>query len=184
MTDEEAVRRVRDGERGAYRVLVDRYAGVVFGVARRYSSEPAEVEDLAQEIFIKAYAGLEDFRGTAAFPTWLYRIAVNHCRDHLRTRRPTRSLDALLEKRPGAAHELSDGRPGPEVALEREDALRRLEEALEELSPDYAVPFLLKYRQGMTYEEMATEMDVTAGALKVRVHRARKELRRILGEEG
>lgn len=174
------MRRVRAGEREAYRVLVDRYAGLVFGLARRYCDGEAEVEDLAQDIFLRAYDGLAEFREDASFSSWLYAIAANRCRDHLRTRRRDPSLDELEERTDGAPSPALEDGSTPEEELEREERADRLRRALAELRPEYAVPFLLKYEQDLSYREMARLLDATAGALKVRVHRARAELRRLL----
>lgn len=180
MRDEEAVRRVLDGEREAFRILVDRYAPVVFAVARRYCEDPAEAEDLAQEVFIRAYAGLEGFRGEAKFSSWLYRIATNRCRDHLRQREAMERARGDPEVNLPGSEWAADRFIGPERELERKELARRLQWALGELSPDYAVPFLLKYEQGLSYREMARRLDVRAGTLKVRVHRARARLRELL----
>lgn len=181
MGDEEVVRRVRDGDGEAYRILVERYAPLVFGVVRRYCDEPAEAEDLAQEIFVRAYEGLDGFRGDASFGSWLYRIAVNRCRDQARDpRREERSLQALEGSGGGGLAAASGGVATPAQELERAERARRLRWALGELAPDYAVPFLLKYEQEMSYREMAGLLGSTEGALKVRVHRARMELRRLL----
>lgn len=193
MRDGDVVRRVRSGDREAYRELVDRHAPMVFALVRRYCADPAEAEDLAQEVFLRAYEGLEEFRGDSAFSSWLYRIAVNRCRDWAKSpRRDERSLDALTEAgaRPGRraaesgeAAELGlSTPPEPEQALEREERARRLRRAIGELTPEYAVPFLLKYEEELSYREIAERLDVTEGALKVRVHRARAQLRDLLGD--
>ena len=180
MKDGEVVRRVLAGERDEYRTLVERYAPLVFGVVQRYTSNAADVEDLAQEIFVRAYEGLDGFRADASFSTWLYRIAVNRCRDEVRARRPTASLEAMDGEGDTALEALSDPEPGPAERLERRESERRLRRAIERLSPEYSVPLLLRYERDLSYREMARMLDVTAGALKVRVHRARKELRKLL----
>lgn len=192
MRDGDVVRRVRSGDHEAYRELVDRHAPMVFALVRRYCADPAEAEDLAQEVFVRAYEGLDDFRGDSAFSSWLYRIAVNRCRDWAKSpRREERSLDALTEAgTPRVRSAESDG-PGalglstpaePDEALEREERARRLRRAIGELTPEYAVPFLLKYEEDLSYREIAERLDVTEGALKVRVHRARARLRELLGD--
>lgn len=181
MGDDGLVRRVREGERDAYRLLVDRYAPMVFGLVRRYCDDPAESEDLAQEVFIRAYEALEGFRGEASFSSWLYRIALNRCRDYAKSpKRDRESIEALEESTGRRPESLSADVPTPEDELERMERARRLRWALGELSPDYAVPFLLKYEQELSYKEMARMLDATAGALKVRVHRARTQLRGLL----
>ncbi|MGH7539832.1 MAG: RNA polymerase sigma factor, partial [Gemmatimonadota bacterium] len=178
MGDAGVVRLVLDGDRDRFRVLVDRYAPMVFSVVRRWAREPAEAEDLAQEIFVRAYEGLKEFRGEASFSSWLYRIAVNRCRDHVKSAWHGReSLEALQEA--GGHGKVSPGRvpaialggaETPETELERTERAARVRWALDQLAPDHAVAFLLKYEQELTYEEMAGMLDSTAGALKVRVH--------------
>jgi RNA polymerase sigma-70 factor (ECF subfamily) len=181
MRDEAIVRRVCDGEGEAFRELVDRYAPLVFAIARRYSDDADEVEDLAQDVFVSAYSGLGGFRGEASFSSWLYRIAVNRCRDQIKSAwGGRRSLDeadlnSALEVR------ASSGRPvTPEEELERRERASRLRWALGELVPEYAVPLLLKYEQDLSYEEIARRLGSTVGALKVRVHRAKNALRELL----
>lgn len=183
MRDEAVVECVRAGDRDAYRTLVERYTAMVFGIAGRYGRDEAETEDLAQDIFIQAYLGLSGFRGDASFSSWLYRIAVNRCRDHVKSARIAReeSLGGP-DSNDGRRLESMSSERTPETELERRASAARLRAALEALDPSYAVPFLLKYDQGLSYEEMAERLDATAGALKVRVHRARKALRDLLGE--
>ncbi len=186
MKEEEALRRVRDGDRGAYRVLVDRYAPVVFSVVRRYCDDPAEAEDLAQDVFVRAWEGLDGFRGEAAFSTWLYRIAVNRCRDHVSGPRPeTWSLDAERGEEGRPAADVEPGAalvPTPEDEWERAALRERLREALAELPPESATAFLLRYGEEMSYAEISEVLEATPGALRVRVHRARETLRGLLEE--
>ncbi|HUP00978.1 MAG TPA: RNA polymerase sigma factor [Gemmatimonadota bacterium] len=176
-SDEEIVRRVVGGERDAYRILVDRYGPMVFSVVRRFCTDPTETEDLAQEIFVKTYQGLQRYRGQARFSSWLYAIAQNHGRDHVKRSRPVGEISHAEET---ATEPPAQGSLTPHEALERAEQVRHLRSALDQLAPDYAVPFLLKYEADLSYEEMAHMLDTTAGALKVRVHRARAKLRALL----
>lgn len=185
MRDEAVVGRVLGGDRDAYAMLVDRYTAMVFGVAGRYARDEAETEDLAQDIFIRAYRGLSGFRSDASFSSWLYRIAVNRCRDHAKSARSSRE-ERMAHPALEAAASLRDpsgaGRT-PEAEFERRALGARLRAALEELDPAHAVPFLMRYEERLSYREMAGRLGATEGSLKVRVHRARKTLRDLLGEE-
>lgn len=180
LSDTELARRVRAGDRSAYRRLVDRHAPMVFRLTRRFAKEPADAEDLAQDIFVKAYRAIDRFTDHTDFSAWLYTIGVNHCRDYAKNVR--RQVDPLsrvesAERRPEMREAAQQ-----ELSMERSERAEQLRSALDQLSPDYATAFLMKYEEGLQYRDMADRLDATVGALKVRVHRARKELQEILGE--
>ena len=172
-------RRVQNGDREAFRVLIERYDGMVFDLAHQYADTPADAEDLAQDVFARAYRRIGDLEHPARFSSWLYGIALNRCRDYAKNVRRDTYAFSRTEDQEDADALPTDARAQDEalVAEERGD---RLWAALEELSSTYATPFLLKYRDGMTYKAMSKRMDVSVSALKVRVHRARKKLRNLL----
>lgn len=179
-TDAAYVRRVQAGDRTAFRVLLERYERMVFSITNRFGETPADAEDLAQDVFVKAYRQIDRLRKPERFSSWLYGIALNHCRDYAKNvRRQTHAFSATEH----TDWEVPDGERRQDAALEADEAGRQLWQALDQLSSTYAVPFLLKYRDGMTYQAMADRMDLSVSALKVRVHRARKKLRQLLEEE-
>jgi RNA polymerase sigma-70 factor, ECF subfamily len=137
-------------------------------------SNPSEAEDAAQDAFLKAYLSLNDFRGEAAFSTWLYRIAFRHCQDLLRkrTRRKTDSWDDLLDKH-GAALEGALSSPGQAASAENADLVRRLLSAMPE---DYAAVLTLREMQGLSYQEMTEVLDCSLDSVKARLRRARQWL--------
>lgn len=151
---------------------------MVFQLVRRFSTNAQDTEDLAQEIFVKAYRALGGFKGQAKFSTWLYAIAFNHCRDHAKKlQRAARHHHESWE----AKHErlvASDANPHQTLELVEGEVL--LQKAICQLAPQYALPLLLRYHQGLPYRDIAELLDTTEGALKVRVHRARAELRKLL----
>jgi len=172
-------RRVQDGDRDAFRVLVERYEGMVFDLTHQYADSPADAEDLAQDVFARAYRRIGDLEKPDRFSSWLYGIALNRCRDYAKNvRRETYAFSRTEEQ--DDADALPTGAPAQDEALVAEERGDQLWAALEELSATYATPFLLKYRDGMTYKAMSKRMDVSVSALKVRVHRARKKLRTLL----
>lgn len=173
------VRRVQDGDRAAFRVLLDRYERMVFSITNRFGDTPADAEDLAQDIFMKAYRQLDRLRKPEQFASWLYGIALNHCRDYAKNVRRDTHAFSMTER---TDWEVPAGHPRQDAALEEDEISQQLWRALDQLSSTYATPFLLKYRDGMTYKAMADRMDLSVSALKVRVHRARKKLRTLLEE--
>jgi RNA polymerase sigma-70 factor (ECF subfamily) len=170
---------VQTGNREAFRVLVERYERMVFDLAYQYADSPEDAEDLAQDIFVRAYHRIEDLRNPDRFSSWLYGIALNCCRDYAKNvRRETYAFSRTENQ--DDADALPDERPAQDEALIVEERSEQLWEALEELSSTYATPFLLKYRDGLTYKAMSKRLDVSVSALKVRVHRARKKLQTLL----
>ncbi len=176
-SDAAYVRRVQAGDRAAFRTLVERYERMVFSITHRFAETPADAEDMAQDIFVKAYRRIDRLRRPERFASWLYGIALNHGRDYAKN---VRRLTYAFSATERADWEVEDERRGQDAALEAEEDGRRLWDALDRLSPAYATPFLMKYRDGMTYQAMADRLGVSVSALKVRVHRARKQLRELL----
>lgn len=181
VSDGTYVQKVRDGDASAFRPLLERYEGMVYDLTHRYAGDAEDAADLAQEVFMRAYNRIDDLRNPDRFASWLYGIALNRCRDYAKNvRRQTFPFS-----RTEAADQ--DATPSPletqHQRLEREERGDVLWKALDTLTPTYSVPFLMKYRDGMTYKAMSKRLDVSVSALKVRVHRARKKLRAVLDEE-
>jgi len=172
-------RRVQDGDRAAFRTLVERYEGMVFDLTHQYADGPEDAEDLAQDVFARAYRRIDDLRNPDRFSSWLYGIALNRCRDYVKNVRRDTYAFSHTDDHEGADVLPTNGRAQDDelMAEERGDHLWN---ALDELSATYATPFLLKYRDGLTYKAMSKRMNVSVSALKVRVHRARKKLRNLL----
>jgi RNA polymerase sigma-70 factor (ECF subfamily) len=179
-SDSAYVRRVQDGDRDAFRVLIERYEGMVFDLTHQYSDSNEDAEDLAQDVFLRAYRRIGDLRNPDRFSSWLYGIALNRCRDYAKNVR--RETYAFSRTEREDADLLDDDTSRQDLKVMREERGSQLWAALEELKPTYATPFLMKYRDGLTYQAMSERLDVSVGALKVRVHRARKKLRRLLEE--
>jgi RNA polymerase sigma-70 factor (ECF subfamily) len=173
-------RRVQEGteDREAFEVLVDRYEGMVFDLAHQYADASEDAEDLAQDIFLKAYRRIETLRDPESFASWLYGLALNQCRDYAKNvRRETYPFSRTGRE----DADISDtGTALQDEQLIADEHGEHVWAALDELSSTYALPFLLKYRDGLTYKAMSKRLDVSVSALKVRVHRARKKLRSLL----
>lgn len=178
-TDEiQLIDNILAGNSNRFREIVDRYAPVVFHVVRGFVNREDEVEELAQQIFVKTYEKLESFNRESKFSSWLYMIAKNHCRDYAKDIRRNNKRFSEMEShdlQSRMAHEVSADR---DIEHKEQNAL--LNRALARINPEYAEAFLMKYRDDMTYEAMASRLDATVSALKVRVHRARKELKEIM----
>ncbi len=171
-------RRTQSGSQDAFEVLVERYEGMVFDLTHQYADQSATAEDLAQDIFLTAYRRIEDLRDPDQFASWLYGIALNRCRDYAKNVRRDTYPFSHTDREDGTVTDAHTVTQDDQLAADEQGA--RLWNALDELSPTYATPFLLKYRNGLTYKAMSKRLDVSVSALKVRVHRARKKLRTLL----
>lgn len=172
---------ILDGSSNRYRVLVDRYSGLVFHVVRRFQKDEDEAKELSQQIFVKAYEKLNKFDQRSSFSTWLYQLAMNHCRDYAKNIR--RKNRRFSEMEPEFEDSIESTEFSPYKNIELKEWKNLMTEAIKKLSVDYSEPFLLKYRDGISYEVMSEQMGVSVSALKVRVHRARKELKERLDNE-
>jgi RNA polymerase sigma-70 factor, ECF subfamily len=179
-TDDELVRRVRGGETRLFAELVQRYQDPVYGMTLRFVRSARDAEDIAQEAFLRAYRGLDGFKGDAQFSTWLYRIAWNLCADWLRrNRKPGRATLAIDD-----ATGIADGRLGLEEELLAAEQRREVRQALDRLDEKYRSVLILLYYQRLTYDQIAGILDVPLKTVETRLYRARKLLKDLLQRAG
>ncbi|MEZ6064952.1 MAG: sigma-70 family RNA polymerase sigma factor [Planctomycetaceae bacterium] len=185
--DQTLIDRCLAGDSEAFGVLVDRYQDRLYGSLVPVLGSVHDALDVAQEAFVLAYQKLDTYRGESAFYSWLFRIAYNASVSwRRRDRMPRQSLDARRET---LGDEPTDNRPSnnPEHDLEICERQSMVQQALSELPPDYRAVLVLKEMDGLSYEEIATAMDVPIGTVRSRIHRARLELKeklnRVLSRE-
>lgn len=175
-SDDVLITMIQGGDTLAFRALVDRYRERIRNVVWSVLNDRALVDDIAQEIFIKAYEGLAQFRFDSSFYTWLYRIAINRCRDEIRRKKVRRifSLQALLDA--GDAEALR----GTTVQPSEPDLGPHVQRALQRLPERYRVPVVLRDMDGLAYEEIADVLQCELGTVKSRIARGRNQLRELL----
>ncbi len=171
--DGELVRRVREGERAAFNQLVLKYRSRVMGIAARMLGDRAEAEDLAQDVFVKAYHSLGDFHGEAQFATWLYRITANSCLNYRKKRQRERQFKTDLTD---LAPLGSNGASSPHAVLERRQLKEQLEKSIRALPEDQRIVLILRDLQGLSYENIAACLGIELGTVRSRLHRARMEV--------
>jgi RNA polymerase sigma-70 factor (ECF subfamily) len=176
--DRELVRRAQGEDQEAYEELVRRHQHRVFAVAGGILRRREDVEDIAQQVFVKAYFSLKRFDQRAAFSTWLYKITVNECWDLLRKKkvRPLVYESDLSEEQ--AKQLITSGEkenPGPDVS-ERIEARERVERLLEGLDERDRLMLILKEVEGFTIEEIAEILNLNGNTVKVRLFRARRRV--------
>ena len=182
MEDEALVRRCQEGDQEAFRTLVTRYHGRVFHLIHGLVGDRDDADDLAQEVFIKAFRALSRFERRAQFYTWLYRIAVNQCLDWLKTR--GRSVETPLGRLSLTRADTlaAKSSAGADSETHQHELGRALEKALTTLSPDYRAALTLREEEGLTYEEIAEVMGCSVGTVKSRLFRGRLLLQRALAD--
>lgn len=181
--DELLVARVQQGDKRAFDLLVLKYQYKVQAIISRFIKDSAEVHDVAQETFIKAYRALANFRGDSQFYTWLYRIAVNTSKNHLvsRSRRPPASdVDAEEADFYAGAEALRDNET-PESRMATDQLEAAIYEALERLPEDLRMAITLREMDGMSYEEIAEAMSCPIGTVRSRIFRAREAIDKHIG---
>lgn len=174
-SDGEVVARVLDGDRDAFRILVRRHEDMLFAHAVRMTGRGDVAADVVQASLVKAYTSLDRCRNPDGFGAWAFRIVANRSKDYLKNVR--RKDVGLTDVGPVA------GPMDPEDDLERAELRRRLDRALAQLPADQREAFVMKHEEGWSYEEMAELLELSVGALKMRVHRAREALKPLLEEE-
>ncbi|HTH94699.1 MAG TPA: RNA polymerase sigma factor RpoE [Rhodocyclaceae bacterium] len=177
--DQALVERVQNGDKQAFGLLVTKYQRKLVRLIGRLVRDPAEVEDVAQEAFVKAYRALPNFRGESAFYTWLYRIGVNTAKNWLATRgrRAPTSTDFDSEEAEGFEDaELLRDTDTPERVLMSKQIGETVNSAMDALPEDLRSAIMLREIEGLSYEEIAQIMDCPIGTVRSRIFRAREAI--------
>ncbi len=173
LSDDLLVTRIQGGDHAAFRHLMERHGERVRNLIYSIFNSPELIDDLAQEVFIKAYRALPGFRFDASVPTWLYRITVNHCRDELR-RRKLRRIFSLQRMMDAGDKEVTQKTM---VQPEEHDTRDVIQLGLQRLPEKYRLPVILKDMEGRSYDEIAEIMQCELGTVKSRLARGRGMLR-------
>jgi len=186
--DRQLVARAQRGDKRAFELLVEKYQRKLARLLSRFIRDPAEVEDVAQEAFIKAYRALPAFRGDSAFYTWLYRIGINTAKNYLMAmgRRAPTSTEVEADEAEGfeEGEQLRDINTPESVLLSKEIA-ETVNSTIEKLPEELRTAIQLREIEGMSYEDIARVMDCPIGTVRSRIFRAREaiaqQLRPLLG---
>lgn len=181
LSDQDLVEQIKAGTEASFEVLLKRYRDRVYRLVISFTKNPADAEEVLQDVFLAVYRKIGSFEQRSTFSTWLYRIAVNTALMKLRSRGPVQeSIDEYLPqftKDGRHAHMVVDFTQGPEKQLLRKEREQVLREAIDALPPDYKVVLVLKDLEGLSNEEVAEVVGASVLAVKARLHRARLVLR-------
>ncbi len=188
--DAELVARVQKGDKRAFDLLVLKYQRKIMRLLSRMLNNQAEVEDIAQETFIKAYRALPQFRGDSAFYTWLYRIAINTARNWLSSNQRKMLVSDTFETKEGETFSQSDNLidiDTPESRMVSREIAQTVNKAIEDLPEDLRTAIVLREIEGLSYEEIAQTMECPIGTVRSRIFRAREaiaaRLKPVLGQD-
>jgi RNA polymerase sigma-70 factor (ECF subfamily) len=173
--DERVIKDCQQGDREAFRLLFEAYKDRVFSLAvYSFQGDQTAAGDVTQQIFLKLMTSIGQFRGESQFTTWLHRLVVNTCIDEQRRRKRHLGFGDGAFLRP------TGERKPPERRYERKELADAVKAAISELKPKFQMPVLLKYMEGLSYEEIASVLGCSKGTVASRLNRGHKELARRL----
>ncbi len=176
--DQALIERVQKGDKRAFDLLVQKYQSRIQKLIARFVRNPADVQDVAQDTFIKAYRALDNFRGDSAFYTWLYRIAINTAKNHLvavSRKNPGYSVDVQEVEKFDPSQWLKEYAT-PEREMLASEIQMTVNNAMESLPPDLREAISLREMEGLSYEDIAQVMDCPIGTVRSRIFRAREAI--------
>ncbi len=180
--DRDLIRECLGGSRKAYRTLLVRYQDPVFNYCKRMIRDPGQAEDIAQEAFVRTLTRLDRYDERYTFSAWIFKIATNLCIDHLRkSKRIAYSLDQDIDGGDGSfRRDMPSKAPDPTAQVQASEQMQMLNEAIAELPEHYRAILLLRHQEDMSYDEIAQALDLPIGTVKIRIHRAREQIKRRL----
>lgn len=181
MDEKKLIGLIQSGDRQAFNELVEIYQTKVIHISYGMLSDYEDACDAAQEVFVKVYRSIGNFRGDSSLSTWIYRIAKNVCMDFLRKRKePSLSIDE--EKDDGPKLEIEDNSKSPEQIAEKNEISRMVWSAVEKLDDKSRMIITMFDFEGLSYDEISAALEVPVGTVKSRLNRAREKLKKLLSE--
>jgi RNA polymerase sigma-70 factor (ECF subfamily) len=177
MTEAEAIDRCREGDVQGLHVLFDLHRTKVYNLSWRMLGKPQDAEDAAQEIFIKVFDRIKNYRGESAFSTWLYRMTANHCLDILRRRKILTFIG--MDNAPEVYDRHEKDKPGNQMGFSPV-----IEKALNQLPEKQKRCLIMREMEDFSYEEIAQALGLSLGSVKSNIHRAKAFLKECLEKEG
>ena len=171
------IQQFKTGDLSIFEIFVKKYQDRIYNLCRYMLGNTQDAEDAAQDVFVKAFRKLKDFRPESSLYTWLYRIGVNTCIDHKSKFRPEPFNDKFLEE------DLPSAGPSPEGCYQSKEVGQAIQSALEQLPKHSRAVIVLKEIEGLSYEEIAEVLKTSVGTIKSRLSRTREDLRRVLREK-
>ncbi|WZL74667.1 sigma-70 family RNA polymerase sigma factor [Clostridiaceae bacterium 35-E11] len=186
VVEKSLIEKSKQGDIESFEILIKDQQKLVFNIAYRMLGNVEDAKDAAQETFIKAYKSLHNFKGTASFSTWLYRIATNTCFDALRKRKAQchYSYDKPIETEEGQiVRNIPDTHDLPEEIVEKREFKKNMQNAIHTLPEHHRMVIILRDVKGFSYEQISEILDCSQGTVKSRISRARNALKHVLEKD-
>lgn len=185
VNDEELVKRVKNGDVDAFEEIIAKYEKKVFSLIFNVTKNENEIEDLAQEVFIKIYKNIDKFQGKSSLYTWVYRITTNVCLDHIKKRKEIIYIDEKIQFEDGEMDmQLSTNEKLQDELYEEKELKEKLQNSINKLSENQRIMIILRDIQGLSYEEISKILNMKLGTVKSQINRARLKLKEILEKDG
>ncbi|NSW92293.1 MAG: sigma-70 family RNA polymerase sigma factor [Firmicutes bacterium] len=182
--EKDLIRKSQKGDIEAFEQLIESYQKKVFNIALGMMGNYDDANDISQEVFIKVFKSIRNFRQQSSFSTWLYRITTNACLDELRKRKNSKniiSIDQVIHLENGeVVRQIEDDGPTPESTAERNELKEAVRDAIFQLSNEHKEVIILRDIQGFSYDDIAKIISCPQGTVKSRINRARNMLKEIL----
>ena len=180
--DQHLIQMAIENDKHAFDEIVIRFQSRVAGLVNRYIWDKAEIADITQEIFLRAYCALDQFRGDSTFSTWLYRITINYLKNTLvAQKRKTPTLDLNLEDLEKAlGRTFLKDIDSPDRMLQCDESRAQINDVIDELSEDAKLAFILREVEGLSYDDIADILDCPVGTVRSRLFRARESMESVL----
>lgn len=179
LSDEQLVMLVRKGCNDAFSILVERYQKQIFALAYRLGGDYDEARDMAQESFLRVYRELAHYDESRRFFPWMYRVAHNTCINMMHRRpKETAPLDAIIDLRVDA----EDAEANPGLSYEQQELNSSINQALQALPETYRLPLVMKYLEGMSYQQISEQLELPISTIETRLFRGRKMLKNTLSK--
>ena len=185
INEKELINKAKSGDKRAFEEIIGLYEKKVFSTIYYMVKNENEIEDIAQEVFVKIYKNLKNFKEESSLYTWIYRITINVCIDELKRKKNIVYIDERIQTEDGQVEmQLEDETKGPEKLAEEEELKRKLTSCVRKLPIDQRTMIVLRDIKGFTYMEIAEMTKMNLGTVKSKINRARASLKKILEEDG
>ncbi len=185
MNDEELVKRVKNGDIDAFEEIIAKYEKRVFGLIYNVIKNENEIEDVAQEVFMKVYKNIDKFKGNSSLYTWIYRITANLCLDYIKKKKEVIYIDEKLQLDDGEVDfQIPSNEKLQDELYEEKELKEKLQKSIAKLPEKQQMMIILRDIKGFSYEEISEILEMKLGTVKSQINRARLKLKELLEKDG